>query len=68
MNDEQNEKKRMRKSVATVKKSHIWGKVTQKAMTFKIDLSNAENMAKVKNKGRLINDLLAQYFSREEIE
>lgn len=36
------------------------GQVTTKPMTFKVDLDIAEWLKKVKNKGRLINDLLRE--------
>ena len=55
-------RKRQRPSVATVKKPFIRGRVTQKTMSFRVDLDNLEKMKEVKNKSRLINDLLRNYF------
>ena len=58
--------KRKRPSVATVKKPFIRGRVTQKTMSFRVDLDNLERMKDVKNKSRLINELLRNYFEDTE--
>lgn len=45
-----------------VRKAYKWGQRTQKMMSFKIDLDLAARLAEVANKGRLINNLLRDYF------
>ena len=59
-------KKKKRPSVAEVRKAFIRGKVTQRPMNFKCDLDNFEKLKGVKNKGRLINELLRNYFDDTE--
>lgn len=44
------------------KKGYKHGTISTKAMTFKIDIENYVYLQKVENKGRLINNLLAEYF------
>lgn len=58
--------KRKRPSVASVRKPNIRHIVTQRPMSFKVDLDNYERLQGVKNKGRLINDLLRNYFEDTE--
>lgn len=58
--------KKKRPSVAEVRKSFIRGKVTQRPLNFKCDLDNFEKLKGVKNKGRLINELLRNYFEDTE--
>lgn len=64
METEKKEKKR--KSVATIRKASTHGVITQKMVTFKCDIENVENLQKVENKGRLINELLHEYFQKEK--
>lgn len=59
-------KKKKRPSVAEVRKAFIRGKVTQRPLNFKCDLDNFEKLRGVKNKGRLINELLRNYFEDTE--
>ncbi|MER2032578.1 hypothetical protein [Exiguobacterium indicum] len=47
-----------------VKKPFKWGERTQKMMSFKVDLDLAERLVEVRNKGRLINNLLREYFEK----
>lgn len=58
---EQNEekKKKVRKSVATIRKPSKHGVVGQKMMTFRVDLENVEWLDSKINKGRYINELIA---------
>lgn len=65
MNDEA-KAKRKRPSVASVRKPNIRHIVTQRPMSFKVDIENFEKLQGVKNKGRLINDLLRNYFEDTE--
>lgn len=58
--------KRKRPSVASVRKPNIRHIVTQRPMSFKVDNDNYERLQGVKNKGRLINDLLRNYFDDTE--
>lgn len=60
--EEKDEKKAKRKSMATVKKTFIWGQVTQKMMSFRIDLELAVRLNQEPNKGRLINELLRKHY------
>lgn len=55
-------KKKARPSIASVRKAFIRGRVTQRPLTFKVDNDNYEKLLGVKNKGRLINELLRNYF------
>jgi len=48
------------------RKAYKWGQRTQKMMSFKVDLDLAARLAEVKNKGRLINNLLRDYFKVPE--
>lgn len=48
------------------KKKWSWGKVTQKMMSFKIDLDLVERLKIEANKGRLINNLLRDYYGIKE--
>ena len=48
------------------RKAFRWGQRTQKMMSFKVDLDLAERLVEVKNKGRLINNLLRDYFKLPE--
>ena len=66
--EEKEEKKSKRESTATVKKAFIWGKVTQKMMSFKIDLELAARLKDEPNKGRLINELLRKHYETEDKE
>lgn len=65
MNDEV-KAKRKRPSVASIRKPNIRHIVTQRPMSFKVDNDNFERLQGVKNKGRLINDLLRNYFEDTE--
>lgn len=65
MNDEV-KAKRKRPSVASIRKPNIRHIVTQRPMSFKVDNDNFEKLQGVKNKGRLINDLLRNYFEDTE--
>lgn len=40
------------------------GEKTQKMMSFRVDFENWEPLSKVSNKGRLLNDLLKEYFTK----
>lgn len=60
--EEKDEKKAKRKSTATVKKTFIWGQVTQKMMSFRIDLELSVRLNQEPNKGRLINELLRKHY------
>ena len=60
--EEKDEKKAKRKSTATVKKTFIWGQVTQKMMSFRIDLELVVRLNQEPNKGRLINELLRKHY------
>ena len=64
--EEKDEKKAKRQSTATVKKGFIWGQVTQKMMSFRIDLELAVRLNQEPNKGRLINELLRKHY--EEVD
>ena len=44
------------------RKAFKWGERTQKMMSFKVDLDLVKHLQGVKNKGRLINNLLRDYF------
>lgn len=59
-------KKKKRPSVASIRKPNIRHIVTQRPMSFKVDNDNFERLQGVKNKGRLINDLLRNYFDDTE--
>lgn len=59
---EQAKKTKERESKATIRKAFKHGQRTQKMMSFRIDEENAAHLAKVENKGRLINELLAEHF------
>lgn len=48
------------------KKKWSWGKVTQKMMSFKIDLDLVERLKAEANKGRLINNLLRDHYGMTE--
>jgi hypothetical protein len=48
------------------KKKWSWGKVTQKMCSFKIDLDIVERLKSEANKGRLINNLLRDYYGIKE--
>lgn len=48
------------------RKAFKWGKRTQKMMSFKVDLDLVQHLQGVKNKGRLINNLLRDYFKVRE--
>ena len=43
-----------------LRKEYKRDEVTQKMMAFRIDLENVEWLQRFKNKGRYINDLIAQ--------
>lgn len=47
-----------------VRKEFKHGSVTQKMMSFKVDLDILGFLNNEKNKGRLINNLLREYYSR----
>lgn len=49
-----------------VRKQSTWGKVTQKMMTFKIDLDLLERLQQEVNKGRLLNNLLRKHYGLPE--
>ena len=46
------------------RKAYKWGQRTQKMMSFKVDLDLVECLNTVRNKGRLINNLLRDYFEK----
>lgn len=48
------------------RKEYRWGSITQKMMSFKIDLDLLERLQLEPNKGRLINNLLRRHFGLEE--
>lgn len=48
------------------RKAFKWGERTQKMMSFKVDLDLVKHLQGVKNKGRLINNLLRDYFKVTE--
>lgn len=48
------------------RKAFRWGQRTQKMMSFKVDLDLVECLKTVRNKGRLINNLLRKYFEKPE--
>lgn len=48
------------------RKAFKWGERTQKMMSFKVDLDLVKHLQGVKNKGRLINNLLRDYFKVNE--
>lgn len=48
------------------RKAYKWGQRTQKMMSFKVDLDLAARLVEVKNKGRLLNNLLRDYFKVPE--
>lgn len=58
---EQQPKKR-RPSTATVKKSAQHGVITQKMMSFKVDIDILSRLNHEQNKGRLINELLRKHY------
>lgn len=45
-----------------IRKQSKWGAVTQKMMSFKIDLDIMEKLKGESNKGRLVNNLLRQHY------
>lgn len=64
---ETTEKKRKeRKSTASIRKASRHGEHTQKMMSFRIDEVNAEKLAREPNKGRLINNLLAEHYRQQD--
>lgn len=64
--EENEQKKKSRGSTATVKKPFIWGQVTQKMMSFKIDLELVARLQGEPNKGRLINELLRKHYEEQD--
>lgn len=48
------------------RKVFAWGQVTQKMMSFKIDLDLFERLKDEANKGRLINNLLRNHYGMGE--
>lgn len=44
------------------------GERTQKMMTFRADLDVADLLQRVTNKGRLINNLLREYLTKERLD
>lgn len=48
------------------RKVFTWGQVTQKMMSFKIDLDLVERLKYEANKGRLINNLLRNHYGMGE--
>lgn len=48
------------------RKAFKWGERTQKMMSFKVDLDLVQHLQGVKNKGRLINNLLRDFFKVPE--
>lgn len=60
------EEKKKRPSTATVKKGGMKGRVTQKMMSFKVDLDNWEYLESKANKGRYINDIIAEDRKRND--
>lgn len=63
---EQQEKTRaQRPSTASVRKASKHGQITQKMMSFKVDIDLWEHLQQEANKGRLINKLLADYYGQQ---
>ena len=48
------------------RKQYRWGSITQKMMSFKIDLDLLERLQQEPNKGRLLNNLLRQHYGLVE--
>ena len=57
---------RIMESKERERKAFKWGERTQKMMSFKVDLDLVKHLQGVKNKGRLINNLLRDYFKVNE--
>lgn len=49
-----------------VRKAFRHGTITQKMMSFKIDLDIVERLQEEQNKGRLINNLLREHYNLNE--
>lgn len=45
-----------------IKKKFKWGSITQKMMSFKVDIDLLEKLSQEINKGRLINNLLRDHY------
>lgn len=60
--DEDKSRKRRKSLEERVRKAYTWGGITQKMMSFKIDLDLWERLKGEANKGRLINNLLRQHY------
>lgn len=50
-----------------VRKAFKHGTITTKMMSFKVDLDIFEYLKNEKNKGRLINNLLREYYARTNL-
>lgn len=46
-----------------IKKQFKWGSITQKMMSFKVDIDLLEKLSQEINKGRLINNLLRDHYN-----
>lgn len=64
--EEEKARKRRKSLEERVRKAYTWGGITQKMMSFKIDLDMWERLKDEANKGRLINNLLRQHYKASE--
>lgn len=64
--EEAKARKRRKSLVERTRKAYTWGGITQKMMSFKIDLDMWERLKGETNKGRLINNLLRQHYKVSE--
>lgn len=64
--DEEKSRKRRKSLEERVRKAYTWGGITQKMMSFKIDLDLWERLKGEANKGRLINKLLRNHYGAWE--
>lgn len=62
--EQEKENKKKRASTATIRKPFEKGKRTQKMMTFRLDSDLEHMLTQETNKGRLINDLLREHFTK----
>lgn len=60
--EEEKARKKRKSLEERVRKAYTWGGITQKMMSFKIDLDMWERLKGEANKGRLINNLLWQHY------
>lgn len=64
--EEEKARKRRKSPEERIRKAYTWGGITQKMMSFKIDLDLLERLKGEANKGRLINNLLRQHYKAFE--